>query len=86
MWLLAGFGQSLAEMPSETLIAETIQPDNHGKVYGSHFTFSHVWWAIAYPIAGFLGTDYPNQEFLYGGIITIILAILVLLVFRPSLK
>lgn len=86
LWLLAGLGQSLAEMPSETLIAETIQPENHGKVYGSHFAFSHLWWAIAYPIAGFLGTNYPNQEFLYGGIITILLAILALLVFRPSLN
>ena len=81
-WLLAGLGQSLAEMPSETLIAENIASDNQGKVYGSHFAFSHLWWAIAYPIAGFLGTNYPSKEFLYGGILTVILGVLAFLLFK----
>ncbi len=81
-WLLAGLGQSLAEMPSETLIAETIASQDQGKVYGSHFAFSHLWWAIAYPIAGFLGTNYPGKEFLYGGILTIILGVLAFLLFK----
>jgi NRE family putative nickel resistance protein-like MFS transporter len=51
LWLFAGLGQSLAEMPSETLIGENIVENEQGKVYGSHFAFSHLWWAIAYPIA-----------------------------------
>lgn len=74
-WLLAGLGQSLAEMPSETLIAENIASPDQGKVYGSHFAFSHLWWAIAYPIAGYLGTRYPSKEFLYGGILTLIIGV-----------
>lgn len=86
LWLLAGLGQSLTEMPSETLIAENIPSRNQGKVYGSHFAFSHLWWLIAYPIAGLLGTNFPKQEFLYGGIATIALAILGLLFFKPKLK
>lgn len=53
LWVLAGIGQTLADMPSETLIGENIASENQGKVYGSHFAFSHLWWAIAYPIAGF---------------------------------
>ena len=73
LWLFAGLGQSLAEMPSETLIAENIASENQGKVYGSHFAFSHLWWAIAYPIAGYLGTNFPSKEFLYGGILTLIM-------------
>ncbi len=81
-WLLAGLGQSLAEMPSETLIAENIASQDQGKVYGSHFAFSHLWWAIAYPIAGFLGTNYPSKEFLYGGILTIVLGVLAFLLFK----
>lgn len=81
-WLLAGLGQSLAEMPSETLIAENVDSQHQGKVYGSHFAFSHLWWAIAYPIAGFLGTGFPGKDFLYGGIITLALAIVALLFFR----
>ncbi|MFM9909215.1 MAG: MFS transporter [Chitinophagaceae bacterium] len=81
-WLLAGLGQSLAEMPSETLIAENIASQDQGKVYGSHFAFSHLWWAIAYPIAGYFGTHYPSREFLYGGILTLIFAIAATLIFK----
>lgn len=86
LWACAGLGQSLAEMPSETLIAENISPENQGKVYGSHFAFSHLWWAIAYPVAGFLGSKFPEKEFLYGGLLTILFAIIAILVFKPSLK
>ncbi|WP_113663405.1 MFS transporter [Pedobacter nanyangensis] len=71
LWLLAGLGQSLAEMPSETLIGENIKSDEQGKVFGSHFAFSHLWWAIAYPIAGFTGSRFPGNDFLYGGLITL---------------
>ncbi|MFM9989267.1 MFS transporter [Flavobacterium sp.] len=85
-WLVAGLGQSLAEMPSETLIAENIASENQGKVYGSHFAFSHLWWAIAYPIAGFLGTKFPKESFLYGGILTLILGVLALFIFKFLIK
>ena len=84
LWLFAGLGQSLAEMPSETLIAETIASENQGKVYGSHFAFSHLWWAIAYPIAGFLGSQFPKSEFLYGGILTLVLGTIAIIIFKPS--
>lgn len=70
LWLLAGLGQSLAEMPSETLIGENIPDNEQGKVYGSHFAFSHLWWAIAYPIAGFTGTHFSGKDFLYGGLLS----------------
>lgn len=85
LWLFAGLGQSLAEMPSETLIAENIASENQGKVYGSHFAFSHLWWAIAYPVAGFLGSSFPERGFLYGGILTLVFAALALLL-KPKLK
>lgn len=84
LWLFAGLGQSLAEMPSETLIAETITSENQGKVYGSHFAFSHLWWAIAYPIAGYLGSQFPKSEFFYGGILTLTLGIGAIAIFKPS--
>jgi len=85
-WIFAGLGQSLAEIPSETLIGENIADEEQGKVYGSHFAFSHLWWAIAYPIAGFLGTNFPEKEFLYGGIITLSLLLVVFLLLRPKEK
>ena len=84
VWIVAGFGQSLAEIPSETLIGETVPVEEQGKVYGSHFAFSHLWWAFAYPLAGFLGTTFPNQSFLYGGIITLAILVLVIIFLRPK--
>ncbi|OBX26148.1 NRE family putative nickel resistance protein-like MFS transporter [Gelidibacter algens] len=86
VWIVAGLGQSLAEIPSETLIGETVPIKEQGKVYGSHFAFSHLWWAFAYPLAGFLGTTFPDQSFLYGGIISIVLLILVVGFLRPKTK
>jgi NRE family putative nickel resistance protein-like MFS transporter len=81
LWILAGLGQSLAEIPSETLIGENISSENQGKVYGSHFAFSHLWWAIAYPIAGYMGNRFPENDFLYGGVLTLVLGLLAVMVF-----
>ncbi|EIJ39354.1 arabinose efflux permease family protein [Galbibacter orientalis DSM 19592] len=85
-WIFAGLGQSLAEIPSETLIGENIADEEQGKVYGSHFAFSHLWWAIAYPIAGLLGTNFPEKEFLYGGILALSLLLIMFLLLRPKEK
>lgn len=84
LWLCAGLGQSLAEIPSETLIGENITAQEQGKVYGSHFAFSHLWWAVAYPIAGFIGSNYPNLNFLYGGAITLLLLVVAFALLRPK--
>lgn len=83
LWLCAGLGQSLAEIPSETLIGENIAGQEQGKVYGSHFAFSHLWWAIAYPIAGFVGSKFPNLNFLYGGALTLLLLVAAILLLHP---
>ena len=83
IWVIAGIGQTLADLPSETLIGENIPADDQAKVYGSHFAFSHLWWFIAYPFAGYLGTSFPEHSFLYGGILTILLSILAVIIFRP---
>ncbi|WP_417238091.1 MFS transporter [Bizionia sp.] len=82
LWVVAGMGQTLADLPSETLIGENIESEHQGKVYGSHFAFSHLWWAIAYPVAGYLGTQFPDKNFLYGGLITLILAGILIIKFK----
>jgi NRE family putative nickel resistance protein-like MFS transporter len=84
LWLVAGFSQTLAEIPAQILIAEQIQKEEHGKVYGAHFAWSHLWWAIGYPIAGFTGTHFQSREFLIGAAISIILFVLIVLVFYPK--
>lgn len=85
LWILAGVGQTLADLPSETLIGENIPTEDQAKVYGSHFAFSHLWWFIAYPFAGFLGTTFPSYSFLYGGLMSIFLAVIAILIWKPKL-
>ncbi|WAC13369.1 hypothetical protein [Dyadobacter pollutisoli] len=63
LWLIAGLGQSLAEIPFETLIGENIDDAQQGKVYGCHFAFSHLWWAIAYLTADFGEAAFPEKTF-----------------------
>jgi NRE family putative nickel resistance protein-like MFS transporter len=72
LWVIAGLGQSYADMPSQILIAENINLEQQGKVYGSHFAWTHLWWAIGYIIAGYTGTYYKTNDFLIGGILSLI--------------
>ena len=85
LWILAGLGISFADMPSQILIAENIHPDQHGKAYGSHFAWTHVWWATSYIIAGITGTYLTNSDFLTGGLLSLaFLAILCLFRFKKT--
>ncbi len=71
-WLLAGIGQNWVNLPTETLLAERTEEAAQGRVYGAHFAWSHLWWAFAYPVAGFLGSHFPNRAFLYGGLFALV--------------
>ncbi|BAY88778.1 MFS transporter [Tolypothrix sp. LEGE 11397] len=83
LWLLAGFGQNCVNLPTQTLIAERINRDAQGRVYGAHFAWSHLWWAISYPLAGWLGGKFPEGEFLYGSFVGLVLLIVVQLTLKP---
>ena len=83
LWLIAGFGQTLAEMPSQILIAEKIPKEEHGKVYGAHFAWSHLWWAFAYPIAGYVGIHFQSREFLIGAGLSLGLFVLIIILLYP---
>lgn len=76
LWLFAGLGQTLAEIPSETLIGENIPVRQQGKVYGAHFALSHFWWALAYPLAGALGQNSLELAFLASGVFVVALGLL----------
>ena len=62
-WALAGLGQGLVNIPTETLIANEIRKSDQGKVYGAHFAWSHLWWAFSYPLAGWLGDSFASDNF-----------------------
>lgn len=68
LWTIAGMGQVFVNLPTQTLIADQIPSNLQGRVYGAHFAWSHLWWAIAYPLAGWLGS-HGNISFLYSSFI-----------------
>ncbi|MBN3906190.1 MAG: MFS transporter [Nostoc sp. NMS1] len=82
LWLVAGFGQNLVNLPTQTLIADRIPRDVQGRVYGAHFAWSHLWWAISYPLAGWLGSKFPEGEFLYGSLVSLALLVVVQLTLK----
>lgn len=84
LWSIAGFGQSLVNLSMQTLIADRIPTNIQGRVYGAHFAWSHLWWAGAYPLAGWLGTTFPDRTFLYGSLIGLALLSIVHLLLSPD--
>ena len=68
----------------QTLIADRTPTNIQGRVYGAHFAWSHLWWAGAYPLAGWLGTAFPDRTFLYGSLIGIALLSIVHLLLKPD--
>jgi NRE family putative nickel resistance protein-like MFS transporter len=79
LWVIAGLGISFADMPSQILIAENIEAGKQGKAYGSHFAWTHVWWATGYIMAGVSGTYLKESCFLAGGIISLSFLFILLL-------
>ncbi|MDM7323943.1 MAG: hypothetical protein P3W93_002910 [Thermus sp.] len=53
-----------------------------GRVYGAHFAWSHLWWVLAYPLAGWLGTRFPEESYLYGGLLALSLLLGIGVLFR----
>ncbi|WP_055073775.1 MFS transporter [Pseudanabaena sp. 'Roaring Creek'] len=83
LWAIAGMGQVFVNLPTQTLIADQIPANLQGRVYGAHFAWSHLWWAIAYPIAGWLGSQ-GNTSFLYGSLIGFALLSVVQILLSPK--
>lgn len=84
LWAVAGAGQNLVNLPTETLIADRIPTALQGRVYGAHFAWSHLWWAVSYPLAGWLGTQFAENEFLYGSLVGLGLLAIVQLTLKPQ--
>lgn len=84
LWAGAGFAQSFVNVPMQTLIADNIPQNEQGRVYGAHFAWSHLWWALAYPLAGVMGSGLQLSFFFWGGLISLALALLWLVVLHPE--
>jgi MFS transporter, NRE family, putaive nickel resistance protein len=83
LWAIAGIGQTLVNVPTQTLIADRVAVELQGRVYGAHFAWSHLWWAFSYPLAGWMGSHLPTSNFFYSSLIASALWILFYLVLAP---
>lgn len=84
LWLVAGAGQTLVNLPTQTLIADRVAVEVQGRVYGAHFAWSHLWWAFSYPLAGWMGSHLPKLHFSYGGLISFVMLIAVHLTLKSQ--
>ena len=72
LWAIAGMGQSVIDLSTQVLIADRISVELQGRVYGAHFAWSHLWWVMAYPIAGLLSQSASQSYFLMSGTIGLV--------------
>ena len=84
LWIVAGIGQTLVNLPTQTLIADRISSEIQGRVYGAHFAWSHLWWFISYPLAGWMSSHFVNSYFFYSSLAGIVLIFCVYLIFKPE--
>jgi NRE family putative nickel resistance protein-like MFS transporter len=84
LWSMAGVGQILVNVPTQTLIADRVAVEVQGRVYGAHFAWSHLWWVFSYPLAGWMGNYLPNYTFLASSPIGATIFGLVCLLFHPK--
>ena len=84
LWLIAGAGQTLVNLPTQALIADRIPTTALGRVYGAHFAWSHLWWGISYPLSGWLGSNFAQAQFLYGSLVGLALLVVVQLTLAPQ--
>jgi NRE family putative nickel resistance protein-like MFS transporter len=83
LWAIAGVGQTLVNVPTQTLIADRVAVEFQGRVYGAHFALSHLWWGFSYPFAGWLGGHFPTQNFFYSSLMGFAVLAIVYLALKP---
>jgi MFS transporter, NRE family, putaive nickel resistance protein len=84
LWLCVGIGKNAIDLPTQIAIGDRIPKHQQGQVYAAHFAWSHLWWGIAYPLAGWLGTEHPVWMFSIAGGIGLVVLVLVQLCFAPA--
>ena len=55
LWLILGFGYSVAQTPAGRLLRRSAHPEDRPAIFAAQFALSHAWWLICYPLAGYLG-------------------------------
>lgn len=79
IWVVAGMAESFVSVPTDTLIADKIDPSQRGRVYGAHFAWSHFWWVLAYPLAGLCNRYLTEWQFFTGAAAGLVVWVVILL-------
>lgn len=58
LWLVVGFGYSLAQTPTGRLLRCSAQPEDRNAIFAAQFALSHVCWLLTYPLAGRFGAGF----------------------------
>ncbi|WP_236618933.1 MFS transporter [Acaryochloris sp. CCMEE 5410] len=82
LWGIAGIGQTLVNVTTQTVIADRVAVEVQGRVYGAHFALSHLWWVFAYPVAGWMGSSLASY-FFYSSLFGLGLFVMMFTIFRP---
>ncbi len=83
LWVIAGVGQTLVNVPTQMLIADRVAVALQGRVYGAHFAWSHLWWVFSYPLAGWMDSYSPTYNFFYSSLMGLVLLIVVYVALQP---
>ncbi|WP_298018187.1 MFS transporter [uncultured Castellaniella sp.] len=62
LWLVIGFGYSVAQTPSGRLLRRSAHSEDRPAVFAAQFALSHACWLICYPLAGRFGAAFGLQS------------------------
>ena len=57
-WFVLGVGSSLVQTPAGRLLRRSAHAGDRPRVYAAQFALSHGCWLLAYPLAGWCGTEF----------------------------
>jgi MFS transporter, NRE family, putaive nickel resistance protein len=84
LWVCIGIGKNSIDLPTQIAIGERIPQQQQGQVYAAHFAWSHLWWGLAYPLSGWLGTEHSEWMFTIASGIGLLLLVMVQLCLASS--
>ncbi|MBN9407389.1 MAG: MFS transporter [Burkholderiales bacterium] len=62
LWLVIGFGYSVAQTPSGRLLRRSAHAEDRPALFAAQFALSHACWLICYPLAGRFGAAFGLQS------------------------
>lgn len=61
LWLVIGFGYSVAQTPAGRLLRRSAGPEDRPAIFAAQFALSHACWLLCYPLAGRFGAGLGLQ-------------------------